>query len=87
MSMYDDRIMLSKYSTQIYNENPNISRTKSIILALKKIRKEKEMKKFIHNKSITIKKYNSEYSYTKSILCALDEWKKCKINKTYNSIL
>jgi len=76
MPMYDERIMLSKYSRQIYNENPNISRMDSIILALKKIRKEKEMKKFIHNKSITIKKNNSEFSYTKSILCALDEWRK-----------
>jgi hypothetical protein len=74
--MYDDRIMLSKYSTKIYNENSSITRAESIILALKKIRKEKEMKKFIHNKSITIKKNNSELSYTQSILIALDEWKK-----------
>jgi len=74
--MYDDRIMLSKYSTKIYNENSDITRAASIILALKKIRKEKEMKKFIHNKSITIKKNNSELSYTQSILSALAEWKK-----------
>jgi hypothetical protein len=74
--MYDDRVMLSKYSTKIYNENSDITRAASIILALKKIRKEKEMKKFIHNKSITIKKNNSELSYTQSILSALDEWKK-----------
>jgi hypothetical protein len=73
--MYDDRVMLSKYSTKIYNEN-SITRAESIILALKKIRKEKEMKKFIHNKSITIKKNNSELSYTQSILIALNEWKK-----------
>ena len=76
MPMYDDRVMLSKYSTKIYNENSDITRAASIILALKKIKKEKEMKKFIHNKSITIKKNNSELSYTQSILCALDEWKK-----------
>ena len=76
MPMYDDRIMLSKYSTKIYNENSDITRAASIILALKKIKKEKEMKKFIHNKSITIKKNNSELSYTQSILSALDEWKK-----------
>ena len=76
MPMYDDRIMLSKYSTKIYNENSDITRAASIILALKKIRKEKEMKKFIHNKSITIKKNNSELSYTQSILSALAEWKK-----------
>ena len=74
--MYDDRVMLSKYSTKIYNENSDITRASSIILALKKIKKEKEMKKFIHNKSITIKKNNSELSYTQSILSALDEWKK-----------
>jgi hypothetical protein len=74
--MYDERVMLSKYSTKIYNENSDITRAASIILALKKIRKEKEMKKFIHNKSITIKKNNSELSYTQSILSALDEWKK-----------
>lgn len=74
--MYDDRVMLSKYSTKIYNENSDITRAASIILALKKIKKEKEMKKFIHNKSITIKKNNSELSYTQSILSALDEWKK-----------
>ncbi len=76
MPMYDERVMLSKYSTKIYNENSDITRAASIILALKKIRKEKEMKKFIHNKSITIKKNNSELSYTQSILSALDEWKK-----------
>lgn len=76
MPMYDDRVMLSKYSTKIYNENSDITRAASIILALKKIKKEKEMKKFIHNKSITIKKNNSELSYTQSILSALDEWKK-----------
>jgi hypothetical protein len=74
--MYDERVVLSKYSTKIYNENSDITRAASIILALKKIRKEKEMKKFIHNKSITIKKNNSELSYTQSILSALDEWKK-----------
>jgi hypothetical protein len=74
--MYDERDVLSKYSTKIYNENSDITRAASIILALKKIRKEKEMKKFIHNKSITIKKNNSELSYTQSILSALDEWKK-----------
>lgn len=76
MPIYDERVMLSKYSTKIYNENSDITRAASIILALKKIRKEKEMKKFIHNKSITIKKNNSELSYTQSILSALDEWKK-----------
>ena len=76
MPTYDYRVMLSKYSTKIYNENSDITRAASIILALKKIRKEKEMKKFIHNKSITIKKNNSELSYTQSILSALDEWKK-----------
>lgn len=62
MDMYDYRVMLNKYSTKIYNENSDITRAASIILALKKIRKEKEMKKFIHNKSITIKKNNSELS-------------------------
>jgi len=56
MPTYDYRVMLSKYSTKIYNENSDITRAASIILALKKIKKEKEMKKFIHNKSITIKK-------------------------------
>jgi hypothetical protein len=76
MPTYDYRVMLSKYSTKIYNENSDITRAASIILALKKIKKEKEMKKFIHNKSITIKKNNSELSYTQSILSALDEWKK-----------
>ena len=60
MPTYDYRVMLSKYSTKIYNENSDITRAASIILALKKIKKEKEMKKFIHNKSITIKKNNSE---------------------------
>jgi len=76
MPTYDYRVMLSKYSTKIYNENSDITRAASIILALKKIKKEKEMKKFIHNKSITIKKNNSELSYTQSILSALNEWKK-----------
>jgi hypothetical protein len=68
--------MLSKYSIKIYNENSGITRAESIILALKKLRNEKEMKKFIHNKSITIRKNNSELSYKQSIMNALNEWKK-----------
>ena len=42
------RLTKGDYSTtKIYNENSDITRAASIILALKKIRKEKEMKKFI----------------------------------------
>ena len=61
MPIFEDRVMLSKYSSKIHNENP---------------RNDKHMRTFIHNKSSLIKKNNPELSYKQSIMTALNEWKK-----------
>ena len=45
-------------------------------IALKKLRNDKHMRTFIHNKSSLIKKNNPELSYKQSIMTALNEWKK-----------
>jgi hypothetical protein len=76
MPMYEDRVMLSKYSNKIHNENPNITRAECMKMALKKLRGDKQMRTYIHNKSTLIKKSNPELSYKQSIMSALNEWKK-----------
>jgi hypothetical protein len=76
MPMFEDRAMLSKYSRKIHNENPNITRAECMKIALKKLRNDKQMRAFIHNKSSLIKKNNPELSYKQSIMTALNEWKK-----------
>lgn len=76
MPIFEDRVMLSKYSSKIHNENPNITRAECMKIALKKLRNDKQMRRFIHNKSSLIKKNNPELSYKQSIMTALNEWKK-----------
>ena len=76
MPMYEDRVMLNKYSTRIHTENPHITRADCMKIALKKLRNDKKMREFIHNKSTSIKKNNPELSHTQSIMTAVKEWKK-----------
>ena len=76
MPMYDDRTLLNKYSTQIHIENQHLSRADCMKLALKKLRNDKNMRKFIHDKSTSIKNNNPNLTYTKSIMTAVKEWKK-----------
>ena len=75
MSTYDDRMILNKYSMSIHNENPNITRAECMKIALKKLRSEKKLRAFIHNKSKNIKNTNPELSHSKSINMALNEWR------------
>ncbi len=72
----NDRVILNMYSNKIYIENPNFSRANCMKIALKKLRYDKQMKTFIHNKSTFIKKNNPDISYKQSIMMALSEWKK-----------
>jgi hypothetical protein len=44
-------------------------------IALKKLRSEKKLRAFIHNKSKNIKNTNPELSHSKSIKMALNEWR------------
>jgi hypothetical protein len=76
MPMYEDRAMLNKYSMKIHVENQHITRADCMKIALKKLRNDKKMKEFIHNKSRSIKKNNPELSHTQSIMTAVKEWKK-----------
>ena len=78
MSTYDDRMILNKYSMSIHNKNPNITRAECMRFALNKLRNDKKLREFIHNKSINIKKSNPDMSFAESIRTALDEWKKMK---------
>jgi hypothetical protein len=43
--------------------------------ALNKLRNDKKLREFIHNKSKNIKKTNPELSHSKSIKMALNEWR------------
>jgi hypothetical protein len=47
-------------------------------IALKMLKDDKKLRKFIHNKSIYIKNSNPDMSYAESIKTALIEWKKLK---------
>ena len=78
MSTYDDRMILNKYSMSIHNKNPNITRAECMRFALNKLRNDKKLREFIHNKSINIKKSNPDMSFAESIRTALGEWKKMK---------
>jgi hypothetical protein len=51
MPMYEDRAMLNKYSTLIREENPQMTRSDCMKIALKKLRNDKR-KEFNHNKSM-----------------------------------
>jgi len=47
-------------------------------IALGMLKEDKKLRKFIHNKSINIKKSNPDMSFAESIRTALGEWKKMK---------
>lgn len=78
MFAYDDSYTLKMYSTNIYNKNTGLTRTECMIIALKMLKKDKELRKFIHKISTNIKKSNPEMSFAESIRAALKEWKKIK---------
>ena len=78
MFAYDDRYTLKMYSINIYNNNPGFTRTESMKIALKMLKDDKKLKKFIHIKSTNIKNNNPDMSYAESIKSALGEWKKMK---------
>ncbi len=75
MPTYDDRMILNKYSMSIHNKNPNITRAECMRFALNKLRNDKKLREFIHNKSKNIKNANPELSHSKSIKMALNEWR------------
>ena len=74
----DDSYTLKMYSTNIYNKNPCLTRTECMKIALRMLKEDKKLRKFIHIKSTNIKKNNPDMSYAESIKSALGEWKKMK---------
>jgi len=44
-------------------------------MALKELKKEKEMRNYIHTRSMQIREENSDIKIASSILVALSEWK------------
>jgi hypothetical protein len=74
----DDSYTLKMYSTNIYNNNPGLTRTECMKIALKMLKKDKKLRKFIHQISTNIKKSNPDMSFAESIRAALNEWKKIK---------
>jgi len=71
----DDSYTLKMYSTNIYNKNPCLTRTECMKIALRMLKEDKKLRKFIHIKSTNIKKNNPDMSYAESIKSALGEWK------------
>jgi len=79
MFAYDDSYTLKMYSTNIYNNNKGLlTRSECMKIALGMLKEDKKLRKFIHNKSINIKKINPDMSFAESIRTALGEWKKMK---------
>jgi len=78
MFAYDDSYTLKMYSTNIYNNNLGLTRTECMKIALRMLKEDKKLRKFIHYKSTNIKKNNPDMSFAESIRTALGEWKKMK---------
>ena len=74
----DDSYALKMYSTNIYNNNPGLTRTECMKIALRMLKEDKKLRKFIRSKSTNIKKNNPDMSCAESIRAALGEWKKLK---------
>jgi hypothetical protein len=62
-------------SIAIKIENPNLTRSSCMKIALKELKKEKNMRKYIHIRSIQIRK-EKKISISLSILMAVSDWKK-----------
>lgn len=80
MFAYDDSYTLKMYSTNIYNNNPGFTRSECMKIAIKMLKEDKKLRKFIHIKSTNIKKNNPEMLFAESIRYALGEWKKMKLS-------
>ncbi len=78
MFAYDDSYTLKMYSTNIYNKNPGLTRAECMKIALKMLKEDKKLRKFIRQISTNVKKSNPDMSFAESIRTALNEWKKIK---------
>lgn len=75
MTSIDVSNFLKWTSIAIKIENPNLTRSSCMKIALKELKKEKNMRKYIHIRSIQIQKVKN-ITISLSILMALSEWKK-----------
>lgn len=62
-------------SVAIKIENPNLNKSSCMKMALKELKKEKDMRNYINKRSINIQKNNDNITRASSIIQALSEWK------------
>ena len=62
-------------SVAIKIENPNLSNSSCMKMALKELKKEKDMRNYIRTRSVNIQKENKNITRASSIMKALSEWK------------
>ena len=62
-------------SVAIKIENPNLNKSCCMKMALKELKKEKDMRNYIRTRSVNIQKENNNITRASSIMQALSEWK------------
>lgn len=72
----NERNFLKWTSNAIQIENPNFTKSKCMKLAIGELKKEKQMRNFIHTRSIIYQKEFPEMTKALSIKRAMLEWKK-----------
>lgn len=75
MTTIDVGNFLKWTSIAVKIENPNLNKSSCMKMALKELKKEKNMRHYIHTLSVKIQKENKNISTTSSIIQALSEWK------------
>ena len=76
MATIDIKNFLKWTSIAIQIENPKITKSASIKMAVKELQKEKKMRNYIHVYSIKYQKENPYISKKESIKMAIADWKK-----------
>lgn len=75
MNTFDIRNFLKWTSIAINIENPNYTKSCCMKMALKELQKEKQLRNYIHKRSIVFQKNNKNITKKESILKAITEWK------------
>lgn len=75
MTSVNESNFLKWTSIALKIENPYLTKSSCMKMALKELKKEKEMRNYIHTRSMQIREENSDIKIASSILVALSEWK------------
>lgn len=67
--------MTSINASALKIENPYLNKSSCMKIALKELKKEKDMRNYIRTRSIQMRKENSNITIASSIKIALSEWK------------